>query len=74
MAVRIVLAANNFLSLAKTGIYAEDLDQKIKIFKSKSATKKTLFLTMVTTFGVNENEYKTRFVQNEITMDALFEK
>jgi hypothetical protein len=28
---------------------------------------------MVTTFGIKNNEYASRLVQNSITMDALFE-
>lgn len=52
--------------------YAGELENKIKIFRENAKTRKTLFLTMVTTFGVKTNEHKIRLVQNEITMDALF--
>jgi hypothetical protein len=40
--------------------------------KSQTKTTKTLFLKLVTTFGIKKNEHATRLIQNEITMDALF--
>ena len=52
--------------------YAGELETKLKTFKENSHTKKTLFLTMVTTYGIKKNIYSTGLVQNEITMDALF--
>lgn len=54
--------------------YADDLKQKLQIFKDETKTKKSLFLTMVTTFGVIKNTHYTGLVQNDIIMDALFEK
>ena len=39
----------------------------------ETETKKSVFLTMITTFGVTKNEYFSGIVQNSITMDALFE-
>lgn len=52
--------------------YASELQDKLNIFKSETKTKKTLFLTMVTTYGTKDNIYKTGLVQNEVTMDDLF--
>ena len=54
--------------------YADDLKQKLQVFKDETKTKKSLFLTMVTTFGIIKNAHYTGLVQNDITMDALFEK
>jgi len=54
--------------------YASELRDKLNIFKEKTKTKKTLFLTMITTFGTRQNEYKLSLVQNEVKMDALFER
>jgi hypothetical protein len=34
--------------------------------------RKALLLTMVTTYGVAENEYKVQLIDNEVTMEALF--
>ena len=53
--------------------YFTELENKLNVFRTQTRTKKTLFLTMITTFGVKENEYKNMAVQNEITLGALFE-
>lgn len=52
--------------------YDTKLRQKIQTFREATATKKTIFLTMLTTFGVKANEYSASSIQNELTMDALF--
>jgi len=52
--------------------YASELQNKLEVFKERTGTKKTLFLTMITTFGIKDNIYKTGLVQNEITMKDLF--
>jgi len=52
--------------------YAAELQNKLNIFKAETKTKKTLFLTMITTYGTKDNIYKTGLVQNEVTMDDLF--
>jgi AAA+ ATPase superfamily predicted ATPase len=53
--------------------YASELEHKRNVFKEATNTRKSLFLTMVTTFGVQSNEYVTRSVQATVTMDALFD-
>lgn len=52
--------------------YFSELENKLTVFGSQSKTKKTLFLTMISTYGVKNNEYKSRIVQNEVTMHSLF--
>jgi hypothetical protein len=52
--------------------YASELDRKIRVFKEFTKTRKTLFLTMVTTYGVRDNAYKVNIVQNDLKMDVLF--
>ncbi len=52
--------------------YDKDLRRKIDVFASDTKTRKTLHLTMVTPYGLAENEYSGR-VQNVITMDNLFD-
>ena len=54
--------------------YADALRKKMEIFKARTKTRKTLLLTMVTTTAITQNINYTGLVQNEITMDALFEK
>lgn len=53
--------------------YAAELSSKVNTFKAKTKTRKTIFLTMITTYGTKANEYKLGMVQNEVKMDALFE-
>lgn len=53
--------------------YAAELENKMQVLKSNTKTKKTLFLTMITTYGIKRNLYATSLVQNELKMDALFE-
>lgn len=52
--------------------YAENLRNKIGTFRNETKTRKALFLTMITTYGLEQNEYSVDLVQNEVTMDALF--
>ena len=52
--------------------YADSLQNKISVFRRKTETRKTLFLTFVTTYGVADSAYKTQRVDAEVTMDSLF--
>lgn len=56
-----------------TKSYAEQLRKKRTIFKYVSKTKKQIFLTMITTFGLKENQYSQE-IDNSLTIDVLFEK
>lgn len=53
--------------------YATELENKRDVFRRETQTKKSLFLTMVTTFGVKSNDYSKALIQNALTMDALFD-
>lgn len=53
--------------------YKEELDLKVKIFRKKMKTKKTLFLTMLTTYGLKNAEKYPGFIQSSITMENLFD-
>ncbi len=52
--------------------YAEELRNKVGQFKEQTGTRKALFLTMVTTYGLKRNEQAASLVQNDLTMDVLF--
>lgn len=52
--------------------YSEKLRSKIATFKTVTRTKKSVFLTMITTYGVEKNKYANLLVRNEVTMDELF--
>jgi hypothetical protein len=53
--------------------YAEILKTKIDIFEETTQTKKQLFLTMITTFGITENEHSVGLIDQVLTIDDLFE-
>ena len=52
--------------------YAEKLRKKLSVFRTESKTKKSLFLTMITTHGVQKNGYFLSLVQNSLTLEDLF--
>lgn len=52
--------------------YEENLKAKKRIFKEQTATKKALFITMMTPYGTKKNSHYLSVVDNELTMDGLF--
>ncbi|RYZ45755.1 MAG: ATP-binding protein [Sphingobacteriales bacterium] len=52
--------------------YAAELRQKLDVFREKVRTRKTLFLTLITTYGVKENIHFNSLVQQSLDMNALF--
>jgi predicted AAA+ superfamily ATPase len=54
--------------------YADNLRQKIFVFKEATQTNKAIFMGFVTTFGVEQNEHSMALVQNNLTMDVLFDE
>ncbi len=52
--------------------YAAELQHKISTFRDHTKTRKTLFLTMITTHGVKNKAQYAGLVQSEVTMAALF--
>lgn len=57
-----------------TKSYSKELQTKIDVFREKSKTKKTIFLTMVTTNGIKNLRNYVGLVQKEINIDALFKQ
>jgi uncharacterized protein len=55
-----------------TKSYDEVLRNKLAIFKDSTKTRKAVFLTMITTYGLVANEYSRSIIQKEITMNDLF--
>jgi uncharacterized protein len=54
--------------------YSDNLRKKRDIFRTTTKTKKSVFITMITTYGLVQNKYSIGLVQNDITLDALFER
>ncbi|WP_460687029.1 AAA family ATPase [Niabella aquatica] len=52
--------------------YAGELDHKITVFREQTQTRKTIFPTFITTYGVKKNDYYIGRVQAEVTMKDLF--
>ena len=52
--------------------YANEIAKKVHAFISKTKTKKNVFVTFITSYGLKSNQYSRQYVQSELTMDALF--
>jgi len=56
-----------------TKTYAANLRNKIAVFKSATATRKAVYLTLITTYGLKNTTYLHSLIQNDLTMDIFFE-
>jgi hypothetical protein len=56
-----------------TKSYAAEMREKISLFKEVTGTSKAVFLTMITTYGLTGKNVENGLVQNDLTMDILFE-
>jgi hypothetical protein len=45
----------------------------LQVFIEKTGTKKTIFITLISTFGAKQNEYYLQSIQNQFSMNILFE-
>lgn len=52
--------------------YANEILNKVSVFREATGTKKSIFMTFVTTYGVKSGSYKQELVQNDLTMEDLF--
>ncbi len=52
--------------------YAEELRNKLMAFKSDTGSRKQLILTLITTYGIEENLYSEQLAEQQLTMDTLF--
>lgn len=59
-------------SFVITKDYAQNLRSKMDIFEEVSETKKHIFLTLLTTFGITPNEHSIGLIDQVLTMDDLF--
>ncbi len=60
-------------SFTITLAYKAELEKKLAGFRTETQTRKAILLTMLTTFGVEENKHSLGFVQNIVKMEDLFE-
>lgn len=54
--------------------YAKELRTKRTTFKENTKTRKQIFWTLITTFGLEVNEHSIGLIDQVLTMDALFEE
>jgi len=59
-------------SLTKS--YAAELNRKKALFQEKTQTKKGLFTTLITPFGVKENIHFHSTIDHQLTLEALFKQ
>jgi hypothetical protein len=52
--------------------YAAEISNKINAFSLATNTRKNIFVTFITTYGLVNNKYKKQIVQNELTIEHLF--
>lgn len=53
--------------------YAGEIKNKVTTFKLNTKTKKNIFVTLITTYGLKENSYRLELVDNSLEMGCLFE-
>ena len=57
-----------------TKSYADELRNKMTVFQKNTNTRKQLFWSLMTTFGIEHNEHSRSIINNTLTMDVLFEE
>lgn len=53
-------------------VYAKKLRLRKSGFREHSKTRKQLFLTLISTFGITQNKHSIGLIDNNISIDALF--
>lgn len=53
--------------------YAQQLRNKLSVFQTETGSSKTLFPTMVTTFGIQPNVYSIGLIQQTANLEDLFD-
>jgi len=54
--------------------YAENLRTKRALFKHYTQTNKHVFLNMISTYGIMQNEHSIGLVDKSLSMDVLFKQ
>lgn len=55
-----------------TAKYAKELQHKAIAYKNAMKTSKTIFTTLITTYGLKKNDYSAQYVDSEVVLDDLF--
>ncbi len=51
--------------------YATELERKVRVFRRQTKTSNTVFLTLITTHGIDPNDYAQRLVASQIRLSQL---
>ena len=51
--------------------YASDLERKIRVFRRRTKPSNTVFLTLITSHGLEPNDYAQRLVSSQIQLSQL---
>ena len=53
---------------------AENMRKKVAFFRSETRTKKQIFISYITTYGIIKGKYRIGLVDKELLADVLFVK
>ncbi len=53
--------------------YKKVLENKLKVFKNRTRTKKEIFVAMIASMGIKENAYSQGFISKTVALDDLFQ-
>lgn len=56
-----------------TKSYKKELEKKLFSFKEETQTRKSVFVVLITTWGLKDNMHSLGFIQSTITMNDLFD-
>ena len=51
---------------------ADALRHKLCVFEETTKTKKRLLLTLITTYGIKQNQHSRGLIQDALTLEVLF--
>jgi AAA+ ATPase superfamily predicted ATPase len=57
-----------------TKSYANNLREKMSVFKQLTGTRKQIFVSLLSVFGIKPNEYSIGLISNSMAVDVLFEE
>jgi AAA+ ATPase superfamily predicted ATPase len=60
------------VAFSVTKDYAAKLREKVRVFQESTQTKKQLFVTMITTFGLKHNKHSVGLVSADLDMQMFF--
>jgi len=72
--ITIVEIKSSFDKFSIDKAYAENLKNKVTVYRNQTKTKKQIFIAIISIYGLAKNEYSEELVTNEITLKDLFDE